>query len=101
MVKLVQVDGNDDILSLPRELCWSMYNDVWHAYNNNYNGWSLELEEYFKSMDYRINKTIYSADFELLLEIEYPFFYGSQMEDVYTYGNSCTVITFADGYPLE
>ena len=101
MVKLVQVDGNDDILSLPRELCWSMYNDVWHAYNNNYNGWSLEREEYFESMDYRINKTIYSADFIPLLEIEYPYLRGVHRMDVYTYGNSCTVITFADGYSLE
>ncbi len=102
MVKLMQVDGNDDVLSLPRELYWSMYNDVWHAYNNKYNGWSLELEEYFESMDYRITKTIYSADFMPLLEIEYPYFRGTHRMDVYTYrfGGACTVITFTDGEPL-
>ncbi len=102
LVKIAHKYDKEGVFALPNELVWlNNGGSTWEMYNNNYNGWSLERKEYFESMNYRIRKTIYSADFELLLEIEYPFFYGSQMEDIYTYGNSCTVITFADGYPLE
>ncbi len=103
MVKIAQVDGNNaDVLSLSSELYWSMNGNVWHAYNADYNGWSLELEEYFESQNYRIAKTAYTADFVPLLEIEYPYFRGSHMEDmyIYRYGNVCTVITYAEGEPL-
>ena len=102
LVKIAHKYDKEGVFALPNELVWlNNGGSTWEMYENVYNHYSKESNEYFESMNYRINKTIYSADFELLLEIEYPFFYGSQMEDVYTYGNSCTVITFADGYPLE
>lgn len=102
LVKIAHKYDKEGVFALPNELVWlNNGGSTWEMYENVYNHYSKESNEYFESMDYRIKKTIYSADFELLLEIEYPFFYGSQMEDVYTYGNSCTVITFADGYPLE
>ncbi|MBP3378676.1 MAG: hypothetical protein J6L96_08005 [Clostridia bacterium] len=101
LVKIAHKYDKEGVFALPNELVWlNNGGSTWEMYDYAYNHNSKESNEYFESMNYRIRKTIYSADFELLLEIEYPFC-GRQMEDIYTYGNSCTVITFADGYPLE
>ena len=96
-VEVAHKYDTEGVFALPLELTWmNNSGSTWEMYAYEYNHYSKESEEYFKSMNHRINKTIYSADFDLLLEIEYPFFYGAQMEDVYIYESSCTVITFAE-----
>lgn len=101
LVEIAHKYDTEGVFALPSGMSWMNNNgNTWELYDYAYNHNSKESNEYFESMNYRIKKTIYSADFELLLEIEYPFC-GRQMEDIYTYGNSCTVITFEDGYPLE
>jgi hypothetical protein len=90
------VYDKDGVFSIPRESYWGFYNDVWQMFDSRFNAWSTELLEYFESVDYRLTKKIYSADFEPLIEIKYPFFHGKPREDVYVYGNDCTVITFTN-----
>ncbi|MBE6570261.1 MAG: hypothetical protein E7658_08625 [Ruminococcaceae bacterium] len=96
-VKLGHIYDTADVFSIPREEYWGMDDKgIWQMYDARYNAWSVELLEYFSSMDYRITKKLYSPDFELLLEAEYPFFHGKVREDVYVSGNNCTIITFVN-----
>ncbi len=100
----VDLDGNfimiahkyetDGVFTLPEDEYFKISNEVWHMYDSRFNAWSMKLEEFFKSTGYRVTKKFYSADFELLLELEYPYFTLKALNDVYVYGDTCTVITF-------
>ena len=93
---LAHRDETDGVFTLPEDEYFKIRNEVWHMYDSRFNAWSMKLEEFFKSTGYRVTKKFYSADFELLLELEYPYFTLKALNDVYVYGDTCTVITFVD-----
>ncbi len=93
---LAHRDETDGVFVLTEDECFTIHNEVWHMYDSRFNAWSMKLDEFFKSTGYRVTKKFYSADFELLLELEYPYFTLKALKDVYVYGDTCTVITFVD-----